>query len=104
MPDPLEIFHLGLALFRRAGLRWFDAYPAARDAALSVLPRPEDVDKRLQPWRIAKCAPAERERRERRRNAIEAERDELSARLAYMYRLERADERRSAFRARPADA
>ena len=66
----------------------------ARYAALSVLPRPEDVDKQLQPWRIAKCAPAERDRRERRREAIEAERDELSARLAYLYRLERADERR----------
>lgn len=96
MPDPLEIFHLGLALFRGAGLRWFDAYPAARDAALSVLPRAEDVDKRLAPWRIAKCAPAERERRERRCAAIEAERDELSAQLAYLYRLERADERRVA--------
>lgn len=99
MPDPLEIFHLGLALFRRAGLRWFDAYPAARDAALSVLPRPEDVDKRLQPWRIAKCAPAAAERRERRRSAIEAERAELSAKLAYLYRLERADEERSIIRA-----
>jgi hypothetical protein len=87
---------LGLALFRRAGIRWFDAYPAARDAALSVLPRAEEVDKRLQPWRIAKCAPSERERRERRRDAIEGERDELAATLAYLYQLERADEHRRA--------
>jgi hypothetical protein len=38
MPDPLEIFREGLALFRRAGLSWFDAKDPAWDAALSVVP------------------------------------------------------------------
>jgi hypothetical protein len=90
--DPLEIFHGGLALFRRAGLRWFDAYPVAREAALSVLPEPEQVDKRLAPGRVARCSPAERERREQERARIEAARDEWEAILAYHYRLERADE------------
>jgi hypothetical protein len=34
---PLEIFREGLALFRRAGLSWFDAKEPAWDAALSVV-------------------------------------------------------------------
>jgi hypothetical protein len=38
------MFRAGLALFRRAGLRWFDAYPAAREAALSVEPRAAERD------------------------------------------------------------
>jgi hypothetical protein len=84
-----------LALFRRAGLRWFDAYPVAREAALSVLPEPEDVDERLSPGRIVRCAGAERQRREQERARIEAARDEWAAILAYHYRLERADEERT---------
>src|SRR5438105_3469686 len=34
----LEVFRLGLALFRRAGLPWPEAEPVARQAALSVAP------------------------------------------------------------------
>ncbi len=93
--DPLEIFHRGLALFRRAGLRWFDAYPVAREAALSVLPNPEELDERLSPGRIVRCSPAERERREQERARIEAAREEWAAILAYHYKLERADEERA---------
>jgi hypothetical protein len=89
------MFHWGLALFRRAGLRWFDAYPVAREAALSVLPEPEHVDERLSPGRIARCSPAERERREQERARIEAARDEWVAILAYHYKLERTDEKRA---------
>lgn len=36
MPGPLEIFREALALFRRAGLSWFDARVPAYYAALSV--------------------------------------------------------------------
>jgi SRSO17 transposase len=39
--DPLEIFREGLALARRAGMSWFDAYYPAEDAALSVAPERE---------------------------------------------------------------
>jgi hypothetical protein len=42
--DPLEIFREGLALFRRAGLSWFDAKDPAWDAALSVVPDETERD------------------------------------------------------------
>ena len=42
--DPLEVYRLGLALFRRAGLSWFEAYYPAREAALSVEPDPAERD------------------------------------------------------------
>lgn len=36
--DPLEAYREGLALARRAGMSWFQAEPAAYEAALSVAP------------------------------------------------------------------
>ena len=41
MPDPLEVFREGLELFRHAGLRWFDSYRPAEEAALRVAPETE---------------------------------------------------------------
>lgn len=43
-PGVLEMFRQGLALFRRAGLPWWDAERVARDAALSVEPDEEERD------------------------------------------------------------
>ena len=36
--DPLTAYREGLALARRAGFSWFDAEPAAYEAALSLAP------------------------------------------------------------------
>ena len=49
MPDPLEIFREALALFRRAGLSWFDAQVPAYWAAMSVVPS----EAQREEWRIA---------------------------------------------------
>jgi hypothetical protein len=40
-PNPLEIFREGLALFRRAGLSWFEAEPPAYEATMRVAPAEE---------------------------------------------------------------
>ena len=94
MLDPLEIFREGLALFRRAGLSWLEAKDPAREAALSVFPRPEDINPELSLDRIARCGPAERNRRHARRRDLEAERDEWDmalqvTRTAWMRAYER---------------
>jgi hypothetical protein len=94
MLDPLEIFREGLALFRRAGLSWFEAKDPAYEAALSVFPRAEDIDPRLSLDRIARCGPEERNRRHGKRRTLEAEREEWavalhSTRTAWMRAYER---------------
>jgi hypothetical protein len=80
-PDLLEIFREGLALARRAGMPWEQAQYAALAAALSVLPRPEDIDERLTPKRIARCRGSERVKREEERKRIEEERSEWAVAL-----------------------
>jgi hypothetical protein len=92
--DTLEAFREGLALARRAGIQWWDAERAAREAALSVIPRAEDLDPRLSRRRIKLCAPRERAQREAERDRIEAERDEWASvlydtRTAWMRAYER---------------
>lgn len=39
--DTLEAFREALALARRAGMTWFQAYYPSQEAALSVAPEPE---------------------------------------------------------------
>jgi hypothetical protein len=73
-PDPLVVYREGLELARRAGMTWYEAKHAAYEAALSVIPRAEDIDVRLHPSRIARCRGAERVRREAERTNIEEER------------------------------
>ena len=83
-----------MALARRAGIQWWDAERAAYEAALSVIPRAEDIDPRLARRRIAQCGPAERKRREAERDNLEVERDEWASvlydtRTAWMRAYER---------------
>lgn len=40
--DPLEAYREGLALARRAGFSWFEAEPAAYEAAMVVEPDPAE--------------------------------------------------------------
>jgi hypothetical protein len=92
--EPLEAFREGLALARRAGMPWGLAQRAAREAALSVIPRAEELDPRLSRRRIKLCAPHERAQREAERDRIEAERDEwevvlYDTRTAWMRAYER---------------
>jgi hypothetical protein len=92
--DTLEAFREGLALARRAGIQWWDAERAAQQAAMSVIPRAEDIDPRLARRRIVRCGPAERKRREAERDNLEQERDEWfealrSTRTAWMRAYER---------------
>lgn len=49
MPDPLAIFREALALFRRAGLSWFEAQYPAYYAAMSVVPS----QAQRQEWSVA---------------------------------------------------
>lgn len=79
--EPLEAYREGLALARRAGMSWFDAENAAWEAAMSVIPRAEELDPRLAQRRIAKCAHEERARREAERDRIEDVRDEWAEAL-----------------------
>jgi hypothetical protein len=94
--DPLEAFREGLALARRAGMRWEHARRPVYQAALSVLPRADEVDARLSLERIALCGEEERKRRELERERIEREREEWAVvlqdtRTAWMRAYERRD-------------
>jgi hypothetical protein len=63
-----------LELFRRAGLRWFDAYQPAYEAALSVVEPPARL-----PHRVDERGKAERRLREEERKRLEEERDEWAS-------------------------
>ena len=94
--DPLETFREGLELARRAGMHWEQAQRPAYEAALSVLPRAEEVDERLSLTRIAMCGEQERERRQEERDRIEQEREDWAivlydTRTAWMRAFEGRD-------------